>query len=172
MPTTRPPHLQLVPPVDSVEDKSHANETEAEQLTLSFSDQYSLFLFDVSKSSQPDFLKLVADVQPRYIFDARPVPRLDVLAGSRTQAFQLFSKFNCSYVDLFGRLNIGSTVSASANPALWVHEVPLIVARGHQSLGPYIFIFDDSILLDAAARLLGNALSTAVGREITVARLR
>ena len=171
MPTTRPPHLQLVPPVDSVGDNSHSNETEAEQLTLSFSNQYSLFLFDVSDISQPDFLKLVADVQPRHIFDARPVPRLDVLAGSRTQAFQLFSKLNCSYVDLFGRLNIRSTVSASANPALWVHKVPMIVGRGYQSLGPYVFIFDDRKILNAAARLLGNALSTAVGREITVARL-
>lgn len=113
---------------------------------------------DAEATSQRAFHAFLQEVAPKVLFDARVVPRLDLLAGSRQQAFQWFSESGCCYVDLFGRLNVASRHSVSVNPAMWIDACIDFLKSKKNRGGPYVFIFDDGEILNAAEEMVTKAL--------------
>ena len=157
MTTTRPIHLRLISSTENLSREDGPSNSEPRQLELSLPDDKSVIMIDAQAISQHAFHAFLQEIAPKLLFDARVVPRLDLLAGSRQQAFQWFSEHGCCYVDLFGRLDVASRHSVSINPAIWTDAcIELLESKGSRG-GPYVFIFDDREILDAAEEVVTRA---------------
>lgn len=141
-----------------------------EQLALPYPEETAVFLVFVETMDRDKFARIVGDYTPRWVIDVRTVPRLDTIAGSRPSAFHLFRKSKAAYVDLFGKLGIRSYRSADSNPAVWGIAVSDIL-RGSDRKGPYLFLFDDESLLQAADRLLPGLIKPVIGKRAHFARI-
>ncbi len=142
----------------------------SDQMALPYPEETAVFFVFVNAINQDEFTKMVGDFTPRWIIDVRVVPRLDTIAGSRPLAFDLFRKSKASYVDLFGKLGIRSYRSVESNPAFWGNAVSELL-RGSERKGPYLFLFDDQPLLEAADRHLPNLIKPIIGKKARFARI-
>jgi hypothetical protein len=126
--------------------------------------------FKFGMMGRDEFAKIIGELTPRWFLDIRAVPRLDTIAASRLSAFQMFQRAKVSYVDLFGQLGIRSYRSADSNPAVWGNAVTqLLQASGRK--GPYLFLFDDESLFQAADDLLPSVIKSAIGKTARFARI-
>ena len=166
MTTTRPMHLRLISSTENLSRDATPSNWEPIQLELSLPDDKSAVMIDAQATSQHAFHAFLQQVAPELVFDARVVPRLDLLAGSRQQAFQWFSESGSCYVDLFGRLNVASRHSVSVNPAIWTDACIDFLKSKRNRGGPYVFIFDDSEILNAAEEMVTQALRDHTKSEI------
>lgn len=142
----------------------------SDQLALPYPEETAVFLVFVETMDRNEFAGIVGNYTPRWVIDVRTVPRLDTIAGSRPSAFHLFRKAKASYVDLFGKLGIRSYRSAESNPAIW-GTVVCDLLRGSERKGPYLFLFDDESLFQAADRLLPNLIKPVIGKRARFARI-
>lgn len=162
-----PSYLRLATSQDQPELERDTDSRKAQQLSLPYPVPHAVVLLNVENISRTTFLSLVEKTSPRWIIDARAVPRLDTLAGTRSYAFQLFQKLKADYVDLFGRLKITNYRTAEANPAFWSNAV-VDLLKESPHLGPYLFLFDDSLMLRAAGEIFPESLKPAIGDAILV----
>ena len=165
-------HLRLVftTPEEPRPAKQAAKGDRSDQLALPYPEETAVFFVFVEAMDRNRFSGIVGDYAPRWVIDVRTVPRLDTIAGSRPSAFHLFRKSKASYVDLFGRLGIRSYRSADSNPAVWGIAVSEIL-RSSERKGPYLFLFDDETLLQAADRLLPRLIKPVIGKRARFARI-
>lgn len=170
MTTTRPTHLQLISSTENLSKEATPSHSESKQLELSLPDDQSVIMITAQAVSPRAFYTFLDEVAPKLLFDARVVPRLDLLAGSRQQAFQWFSEHGCCYVDLFGRLSVVSRHSASVNPAIWTEACIDLLKSKRNRCGPYVFIFDDDEVLAAAEEVVTNALRAHTKNDIRAMR--
>ena len=158
------PHIRLVASQKQSDAPRKKSVLKAQQLSFPYPERAAILLVDADKIDRAAFLDLVKHVTPGWIIDVRAVPRLDTLAGSRANAFELFRQSNAEYVDLFGRLGIKSYDEADANPVFWSTAVTNILEQSPQR-GPYLFLFDNVALILASGRILENALKPIAGKE-------
>ena len=170
MTATRPMHLRLISSTGKVNSDGGASGPEPRQLELPLPDEKSAILIDARATSQEAFHSLLQEIVPKVLFDARVVPRLDLLAGSRQQAFQWFAENGSCYVDLFGRLDVTSLRSVTVNPAIWIDAFIDILKSKKDVEGPYVFIFDNADIRDAAERIVTKALEDYTSNKIKAMR--
>lgn len=140
------------------------------QLAFPYPESGTIFFTDIGGMGRQEFAKILTETGVRWIFDVRVVPRLDGIAPSRAAAFHMFQKAKATYVDLFGLLDIKSYRTAMANPALWGVSVGELL-RESERKGPYLFLFDDLPLMQAAEDLLPPIIKPMIGKGMCVARL-
>lgn len=103
---TRPPQKHPVRFLRLVE-KSEAKPLTREdfvrpawQNTLFAAEQPELLILDFQRVTEVDFLAVLTDARPRYVFDLRLVPRFDLGSLNRRLVFSLFAQSATRYVDL------------------------------------------------------------------------
>jgi hypothetical protein len=160
-------HLRLISSKSEKVDKPiEKNElsNEFKQLELPYNESSSIFLVHIDIINPSNFLRFFESFSPKWFFDIRTVPRLDTIALSRSQAFDLFDRTDTKYVDVFGRLDIKSYLDVDSNPLFWSEKLSLIFGTGN-SLGPYFFLFDDFRLMKTAEEFLPETLSNITGLQ-------
>ena len=138
-----------------------------QQLALPYRDPSVAVFADVKDIEVGGFAELLSSLSPKWIIDARTTPRLDMLGGSRSNAFKLFDSNDAEYVDLFGQLGLATCRSADANPASWAVVVGEIIRSSGKPFGPFLILFDNTELLKAAADALPSSLHSTLGRAIS-----
>jgi hypothetical protein len=140
-------HIRLIWDASSqVEFNDRRSET---QLDLPLYDAFHILLWDIGKVDRDSFLSVLQDFRPEWVVDVRIAPRFDRLAGGRHFAFNALENLGIRYVDLFGVLGLKTYQDVDINPSCWSRELANKVAQTHCS-GPYLFLFDNRQLLDAA----------------------
>lgn len=168
--TERSTFLRLVPSDEGMLGPTRVERKQG-QLSFPFPEVSSIYFIVVDDISQEAFCRLLGVYAPRWIFDVRSVPRLDIVASSRRAAFAYFNRINLSYIDLFGRIGVKSYRSVEANPSLWQDELMKIIYAG-ASHGPYFFLFDYEPLMEAAQIVLPEAMAAVEGKEPPVSVIR
>lgn len=165
-------HLKLVVSKEAVPATDRPTKARApQQLALPFVDSFTAVLVNVREIDREDFIELLEVVRPKWIFDARATPRLDVLGGTRGYVFQLFEKSGIDYVDVFGRMGLANYRSAEANPAIWANLVAGVLKEDRGSPKPFIILFDNEQILDAAKLTLPVALSAFLRANVAIATM-
>jgi len=139
------------------------------QLGLPYERAHTVVFVDAMRASSEQFYELLGLLKPQWIIDARSMPRFDILLGSRQYAFSTFAELSATYVDLFGELQISTTRVADVNPRLWSGKLSERIKRAQSSDGPYLFIFDDSSLMDAAKWEVPQMMKTILRKPIGAA---
>lgn len=171
------PHLRLVSSTPSnnhisdIEEIASAKWSGARQLAFPYFDAFAFLLADVRRLDAYAFPELLKSSRPNWIFDVRVTPRMDLLAGTRQNAFSLISSINAEYVDLFGKLGLQSYLSAGANPGLWSREIGSVVLESRRPTGPFMVLMDDERLLEASRKLLPESLNAIFRKQVSVAVL-
>lgn len=117
------------------------------QLNLFLNDEYHLVLIQEASINIDTFTDFLIEIKPRWIFDARPSPRLDILAGSRKEAFELFSEIDTNYISLYTRLKESIELSNEGSP-WWIEPLATHFNKLGSFIGPSIFIADDNQIYD------------------------
>ena len=164
-------HLRIISSANYTQESGGPKDREPEQLAFTYTDPDVVVLINVDGMDSNRFLSTVERVKPSVIIEARPVPRLDLLAGSRKRAFEMFERCESCYIDLFGRLKINSHQTAAANPAFWATELVELLRKKRSGGGPYLFIFDDAALVTAAERIVPDVLKLAADQRMQISRL-
>jgi hypothetical protein len=166
-----PVHLRVV--ASNPEPKSRAQlpaRPSERQLSFPYPEPSSVFLVYIDAFAPSDFTKMVADRAPKWIIDARAVPRLDKIAGSRSSAFGLFEKHHVSYIDLFGRLGIKSYRNADSNPVFWGAAMYELL-KDSERKGPYLFLFDNEEAMKSADKILPETMQNIVGGTVQLSMI-
>jgi hypothetical protein len=166
--TTAPLHLKLV--ISQEEAPSVKTERRSSQLAFPFPERRSLVLADLSNFESGKFLERLVEIQPKWIFDIRAVPRFDNVARSRQYAFQCFEDVGARYIDVFGRLGISSYKSVEANPLIWAKSIPSFMDSAEPD-GPFLFLFDEQGILKLAHDRLGHHFSGLLGPGLSISYL-
>lgn len=167
-----PTHLRLVAskePTHGAAEKSPVRRQE--QLSFPYPESSAVLFVHLDTIEKDEFQQILGAYTPRWIIDVRTVPRLDTIATSRLSAFSLFEKSKAYYVDLFGRLGIKSYRVAESNPAFWSSAV-FDLLKNSDRKGPYLFLFDDEQLLQAADEILPKVIKPVVGKTARFARIQ
>lgn len=169
----RAPHLRLVVTNSDQRTVKRAtpSQPEGHQLSFPYPEVTAVIFVYLEAMGREEFAAILGELAPRWIFDVRTVPRLDLIAASRPSAFALFERCKTSYVDLFGRLGIRSYRTAESNPAFWGTAVFDLLSNSER-MGPYLFLFDDEQLMDSAISILPNLIKPVLGHAPQVAQLR
>lgn len=167
----RRPHLRLVVTNPERGDRAPTLQPEGRQLSFPYPEVTAFIFVYLEAMGREEFAGILGGLAPRWIFDVRTVPRLDLIAASRPSAFSQFERAKASYVDLFGRLGVRSYRTAESNPAFWGRAVFDILSESER-MGPYLFLFDDEQLMDSAFEILPNLIKPVLGHAPQVAQLR
>ena len=165
-------HLRLVFNAKQTSEAPAANipRKTDRQLAFPYPDASTVLLVKVDAMGREEFVRVIGQYMPRWIFDVRAVPRLDTVAASRLAAFQLFERSKATYVDIFGRLGIRSYRSADSNPAFWGSTLSELIKDSDRK-GPYLILFDDEPLLRAADEVLPEIIRPVLGKAAHIARI-
>lgn len=134
------------------------------QLSLALPSSYSVFFIDVSCFSHIDIISSLTSTKPKWVFDVRTHPRLDVIAGTRATAFRYFKRYHSTYVDVFGRFCDND--SATTNPARLSAVLREMLQGSDRRAGPYLFFMDDSKVIESSVRSIPKILEDLVGHKL------
>jgi hypothetical protein len=169
-------HLRLVSTRDAASGPDKASSDarggvrrHAEQLALPYLDPFTIVFANVQSIDQATFANIMASLRPKWIIDARVTPRMDILAGTRSNAFKIFGSYGVEYVDLFGQLGLGTYRSADVNPNLWIDTVGEMIATSRKPMGPYLALFDNDNLMSASKIPFVTTLNKSLGQETSLA---
>lgn len=171
----RPSHLKLIATSLGAADISkHAPPKaprliprKATQLQLPHLDSLTFVLASVrSFQGLGEFTEYVAALRPKWIFDIRTIPRLDVLGGTRRHVFSVFRELEISYIDLLGVLGVGSEDSLDARPSVWGKKLAQVVDAN--AVGVVLLLFDNIDLLESAALVLPSSMESVMHRPVAV----
>lgn len=138
-----------------------------QQLTLpSFDDSYKVILININRKDIHWFLGLLQSITPNLIIDVRSVARLDVLCGSRANAFKVFKSRKVEYVDLFGLLGITTYQADDAQPDHWCNRISEVVPNISTIPGPVLVVFDNQDLLESSASIISSEFRKLFKHEI------
>lgn len=163
------PFLRLVSNREAVEGEKKAIKSKRRksiQLGLPYEREHSVVFVDVNGVSSEQFYQLVMTLRPRWVVDARPAPRFDILLGSRRYAFKAFEVVGASYVDLFGELGVPTLRSTDVNPNLWSKRLAERIKVSCSPGGPYLFVFDDVALIEACRWEVPSAMKAILKKPI------
>jgi hypothetical protein len=167
------PFLRLIASQEPIEQaakgRSKTKRHRQVQLGLPYEHVHCIVFVDAGRASSEQFFRLLRNLRPKWIVDVRPSPRFDVLLGSRQFAFQAFAELSAKYVDLFGELGIGKARVVDVNPGLWSGEIAERIKLSKTPDGPYLFLFDDASLMDAARWEVPHNMKVILGKPIGAA---
>lgn len=124
------------------------------QLAFEFPESPQFILLMESNFQKEGFFSaLIEKFKPCIIFDTRTAPRLDFIANSRLQAFKKLHENNVTYVDLHYALE-KSTYKESVLDYEWLNSAISVVDGLSSKLGPYLFIFDNDIILHGSKKYI------------------
>ena len=107
-----------------------------------------------------EFLELLEEMAPGWIFDLRISPRLDIVAPNRLLAFNIFSSLGINYADMAGALSqdVYEKDDCSAN---WLSFVMSKMQGMSNDQSVCIFLFDSEDALSRAIRRVDSEIRTA-----------
>ncbi|MBF0132163.1 MAG: hypothetical protein HQL75_06200 [Magnetococcales bacterium] len=138
------------------------------QYALSLDDPYTVILININRKDVHWFLDLLQSITPKLIIDARSVARLDVLCGTRANAFKVFKSRSVEYVDLFGQLGITTYQSDDAQPDHWCNKIGEVVPNISTIFGPVLVVFDKQDLLESSVEMIASEFRKLFKHEISL----
>lgn len=123
---------------------------EPEQLALPYMEQYSIVLANVDQLDRYEFFDFVFSISPRWIIDIRVSPRFDRVAGTRSNAFRIFSSIGATYVDLLGQLKVSSYATTEVSPNYWGRPIFQMISETKVPHGPFLLLFERTEVLMAS----------------------
>ncbi|MBF0462604.1 MAG: hypothetical protein HQL87_14570 [Magnetococcales bacterium] len=168
------PELQIVT-VSSVTEEvggdkpsAQIDQRKPQQLSLPFDDRYSVALINVNRKDIHWFLDLLRSMAPELIIDTRSVARLDVLCGTRENAFRVFEAHSVEYIDLFGRLGITTYQADNAQPDYWCSKIVDIIPNIPKVSRPVLVVFDNQELLNSSVYSISSEFRKLFKHEISL----
>ncbi|MFN3828331.1 MAG: hypothetical protein ACK4NR_11995 [Micavibrio sp.] len=139
-----------------------------EQLALPYLDPFTLLLVNVEGMQVDNFSNLLQSFEPRWVIDARATPRMDVLGGTRSYAFNLFQTYNVQYVDLFGHLGLSTYRTVESNPIFFGDVISETFKKFKAVTGPFVMLFDNLDLMEQSRNVLPTPLTNFLGRDVSL----
>ena len=146
-------HLRLVKNELELKKES-AQKENSPQLSFPFNGPNQIFIIHQSEISyQAEFIDFLTTYSPKYFFDLRLAPRMDLIAGSRVQAFEKFNQLNIEYLDICGRAGVPTQGDFLEKCFSYFCE---IFSKENPPAGPHLFIFDNDAYLKIFYEKLAN----------------
>ena len=156
---TTPPHLKLVASTNELEKDSAGVLVLGTQSELFPMAKPHLLIFaDVTNIPPEEFVSLISEAKPSFVFDLRPTPRFDFGRLNRKTSFELFRANGTLYVDVTGLIGVSSKWDANLNPSFMVKSINEILKARDSSTGPLVFLFDDNSLLFSSIQVFADGL--------------
>lgn len=134
-------NLKLV--VNNVEAPVEAQTNLAtKQLNLPFDNQNQIAIIPEPFFSETLLSLLVQEHRPRWFIDIRRSPRLDLIAGSRSQAFETFRSLDICYIALASLSTSSNLISDDL--LWWFTPLQQHLREIGSSQGPYFLITEDN----------------------------
>lgn len=168
------PNLKLVTVADNARGVDGGNKStqnsglKSQQFAFDFDDPYTVILININRKSIHWFLDFLQSITPKFIIDARSVARLDVLCGTRANAFKVFKSRSVEYVNLFGRLGITTYQADDAQPDHWCNRIGEVVPNISTIFGPVIVVFDKQGLLESSVEIIASEFRKLFKHEISL----
>jgi len=115
------------------------------QNTLFAMEHASLLVFvNFESATEADFLTMLTDGRPRYVFDLRLVPRFDIGSLNRRLVFSVFAQSSTQYSDLSGRPASKGDRGSQLDPKVLGDQILKTMRVLRSSLqGPIAFLVDN-----------------------------
>lgn len=115
------------------------------QNTLFAAEQPSLLIFlDFQHVTEVDFLTVLTDARPRYVFDLRLVPRFDLGSLNRKLVFSLFGQSSTRYVDISAGLGSKKDRDHYLRANVLANELRRTIGSPRSTKGPILFVVDEA----------------------------
>ncbi len=130
------------------------------QHTLFAAAQPELLIFlDFQFVTEVDFLTVLTDARPRYVFDLRLVPRFDLGGLNRRLVFSLFAQSATRYVDLSAGLGSKKDRDDRLKSNVLADELRRIIGSPRGAIGgPILFVVDEAQFEEAYISALVSEL--------------
>jgi hypothetical protein len=142
-----------------------------EQMSLPYAQSDIILLLNTKKMRSQSFLFALGSVRPHWVFDLRYNPRLDVLAGSRLEAFRHFDDLDVHYIDVFGLMDSDERKQHVRRKRRFVTILRHYLSRVADNNGPYLALLDDDDIMDIVTDSAQNVISTLTGRQTSLSQL-
>lgn len=142
-----------------------------EQLALPYTQSDVILLLNTKRMRPQSFLFALGSVRPHWVFDLRYNPRLDVLAGSRRDAFRYFDDLDARYIDVFGLMDAEERKQEIRRKRRFVSILKKYLAHVKDNNGPYLALLDDEEIMNVVTDSAGDVISTLTGRPTSLSQL-
>lgn len=164
------PFLKLVTKDGDYIYTRHSAYVEPEQLLLPNIDGNQIFFCNTKKIEGDKLYRMVEQLKPKFIIDARFTPSLAHTFGSRHKAFRMFESHQIIYIDLFGRTRISNILDFEKGEGDFRNAF-IEFLDGQTRRGPYLFLVDREATYSAAKALIPKVLEDVLHSKLAVLSL-
>jgi hypothetical protein len=131
-----------------------------------------LFVKEEEILRSDEFLALLEEMVPAWIFDLRISPRLDIVAPNRLLAFNIFSSLEINYADMAGALSRSIYSKQNDCSESWLSFVISKIMTSNDRRVCIFLVDSEDALSRAAQRIYGEICIANIFENCLISRFR